>query len=76
VIATDAVGAAAGGLVRHEHTGLIVPAGDVRALRAAIHRLHDDAELRHRLGENGRRAVAEYSFDAWAQGMSRALAAC
>ena len=50
VIATDAVGAAAGGLVRHEHTGLIVPAGDVRALRAAIHRLHDDADLRHRLG--------------------------
>jgi len=76
VIATDAVGAAAGGLVRHEHTGLIVPAGDVRALRAAIHRLHDDADLRHRLGENARRAVAEYSFDAWAQGMSRALAAC
>ena len=76
VIATDAVGAAAGGLVRHEHTGLIVPAGDVRALRAAIHRLHDDADLRHRLGENARQAVAEYSFDAWAQGMSRALAAC
>ena len=44
VIATDAVGAAAGGLVRHEHTGLIVPAGDARALRAAIHRLHDDAD--------------------------------
>ena len=76
VIATDAVGAAAGGLVRHEHTGLIVPAGDVRALRAAIHRLHDDADLRHRLGENARHAVAEYTFDAWAQGMSRALAAC
>ena len=76
VIATDAVGAAAGGLVRHEHTGLIVPAGDVHALRAAIHRLHDDAELRHRLGENARDAVAEYTFDAWAQGMSRALAAC
>ncbi|MDA0171497.1 glycosyltransferase family 4 protein [Solirubrobacter taibaiensis] len=76
VIATDAVGAAAGGLVRHEHTGLIVPAGDARALRAAIHRLHDDADLRHRLGENARHAVAEYTFDAWAQGMSRALAAC
>ncbi len=31
VIATDAVGAAAGGLVQHERTGLIVPAGDVDA---------------------------------------------
>ena len=29
VIATDAVGAAAGGLVQHERTGLVVPAGDV-----------------------------------------------
>ncbi len=76
VIATDAVGAAAGGLVRHEHTGLIVPAGDVRALRAAIHRLHDDADLRHRLGANARDAVAAYTYDAWARGMSRALAAC
>ena len=75
VIATDAVGAAAGGLVQHERTGLIVPAGDARALRAAIHRLHDDADLRHRLGDNARDAVAEYTFDAWAQGMSRALAA-
>jgi glycosyltransferase involved in cell wall biosynthesis len=76
VIATDAVGAAAGGLVRHEHTGLIVPAGDERALRAALHRLHDDAGLRRALGENARREVAAYTFDAWAQGMSRALAAC
>ena len=32
VIATDAVGAAAGGLVQHERTGLVVPAGDADAL--------------------------------------------
>ena len=32
VIATDAVGAAAGGLVQHERTGLVVPAGDAAAL--------------------------------------------
>jgi glycosyltransferase involved in cell wall biosynthesis len=76
VIASDAVGAAAGGLVRHERTGLIVPAGDVPALRAAIHRLHDDPALRRELGANAREAVAGYTFDAWAQGMSRALAAC
>ncbi len=76
MIASDAVGAAAGGLVRHEHTGLVVPAGDVQALRAAIHRLHDDAGLRRTLGLNARREVAAYTFDAWAQGMSRALGAC
>ena len=50
VIATDAVGAAAGGLVQHERTGLVVPAGDAEALRSALHRLHDDPALRARAG--------------------------
>ena len=50
VIATDAVGAAAGGLVQHERTGLVVPAGDAAALRAALRRLRDDPALRARLG--------------------------
>ncbi|RKQ92847.1 glycosyltransferase involved in cell wall biosynthesis [Solirubrobacter pauli] len=76
VIATDAVGAAAGGLVQHERTGLIVPAGDVDALRAAIRRLQDDGALRRSLGENARHEVAKYTYDAWAEGMSRALDAC
>jgi len=74
VIATDAVGAAAGGLVRHERTGLVVPAGDPAALAAAIRRLHDDAALRDRLAEAGARAVAEYTYEAWADGFSTALA--
>jgi glycosyltransferase involved in cell wall biosynthesis len=73
VIATDAVGAAAGGLVRHERTGLVVPAGDVQALRAAIERLREDPTLRRRLGAAGREAVAAYTPQAWAEGMSRAL---
>jgi glycosyltransferase involved in cell wall biosynthesis len=75
VIASDQVGAAAGGLVRHERTGLVVPAGDPTALRGAIERLRDDAELRARLGESGRRAVAAYTPPAWADGMALALAA-
>ena len=75
VIATDAVGATAGGLVQHERTGLVVPAGDHDALAHAIERLHDDAPLRERLGAAGRAAVAAYSHDAWASGMARALAA-
>jgi glycosyltransferase involved in cell wall biosynthesis len=75
VIATDAVGAAAGGLVQHERTGLVVPAGDVRALAAALRRLHDDPELRRRLGANAREAVRAYSHTAWAEGMSAALRA-
>jgi glycosyltransferase involved in cell wall biosynthesis len=75
VIATDAVGAAAGGLVQHERTGLIVPAGDAGALAGALRRLRDDPALRARLGANGREAVRAYSHTAWAAGMSAALQA-
>ena len=73
VIATDAVGAVAGGLVRHERNGLVVPAGDPAALAKAILRLRDDAELRTRLGEAAREDVAAYTYDAWARGFSSAL---
>ena len=40
-------------------TGLIVPPRDVKALRAALVHLLDDAELRARLGANARRFAAE-----------------
>ena len=73
VIATDAVGAAAGGLVRHGRTGLVVPAGEAGALAAAIRRLHDDRALAGQLGEEGSRAVAAYTYEAWASGFARAL---
>jgi glycosyltransferase involved in cell wall biosynthesis len=76
VIATTAVGAAAGGLVRHEVTGLVVPAGDEQALAGALRRLHDDPALRARLGAAGRAAVAAgHSHADWAAGMSAALGA-
>ena len=75
VIATDAVGAAAGGLVQHEQTGLVVPAGDAAALGAALRRLRDDPALRARLGSAAREAVANHSHAAWAEGMSAALQA-
>jgi glycosyltransferase involved in cell wall biosynthesis len=75
VIATDAVGAAAGGLVQHERTGLVVPAGDAGALGGAIRRLRDDAALRRQLGANARAAVATYTHEAWADAMARAIAA-
>ncbi|MEA2139615.1 MAG: hypothetical protein QOG56_2765 [Solirubrobacteraceae bacterium] len=73
IIASDEVGAVAGGLVRHERNGLVVPAGDHEALAAALRRLHDDGELRARLGANARRDVAPYTFDAWAYGLRSAI---
>jgi glycosyltransferase involved in cell wall biosynthesis len=73
VIASDAVGAAAGGLVRDGANGLIVPAGDREALRAALVRLAGDGELRERMGAQGSSDVRAFSHDAWATGFSRAL---
>jgi glycosyltransferase involved in cell wall biosynthesis len=73
VIASDEVGAAAGGLVRHERNGLIVPAGDAEALAGAIRRLHDDPGLRDELGSNAARDVAAYTHEAWAGGFTAAL---
>ena len=73
VIASDEVGAVAGGLVRDGVNGLVVPAGDDRALAQALERLADDPALRARLGRQGARDVAAYSDQAWADGFSRAL---
>ena len=74
VIASDEVGAAAGGLVVPERNGLVVPAGDVTALRAAIGRLRADEALRERLASQARSDAAAYTPDAWAAGMASALA--
>lgn len=75
VIASTEVGAAAGGLVRHERNGLVVEAGDVTALRGAIERLRDDEALRIRLGENAARDVAAFTPEAWATGVRAGLTA-
>ncbi len=74
IIASDAVGAVAGGLVRHEHNGLVVPAGDTEALAQAMIRLGTDPALRARLGAAGVADVGAYTYEAWAGGFSEALA--
>lgn len=73
VIASDAVGAVAGGLVRDGRNGLVVPAGDAHALAQALRRLAADAPLRARLGAAGAQDVRAYTHDAWAAGFSAAL---
>jgi glycosyltransferase involved in cell wall biosynthesis len=74
VIASDAVGAAGGGLVRDGRNGIVVPAGDPIALAAALRALASDPALRARLGAAGRSDVSAYTYDAWAGGFSAALA--
>ncbi len=56
------VASAVGGLldlVVDGETGLLVPPGDVTALRASLLRLLHDGDLRRRLGEAGRRRARE-----------------
>jgi glycosyltransferase involved in cell wall biosynthesis len=75
VIASDAVGAAAGGLVVDGRTGLVVPAGDAEAPAARISALAAGPGLREPLGAAAREQVAAYTPQRWAEGMSRALTA-
>jgi glycosyltransferase involved in cell wall biosynthesis len=74
VIASDAVGAAAGGLVRDGRNGVIVPAGDAIALAVALKRLAGDHALRARMSEAAREDVSAYTHDTWAEGFSQAFA--
>ena len=60
-------------LVVHEETGLLVPPGDVDALREALVRLLSDQELRRRFGEAGRRRIAErFTWERFADDTLRA----
>jgi len=74
VIASDSVGAVAGGLVRDGESGLVVASGDAAALAGAIERLLADDGLRARLGEGARAAVAPYTYEAMVAAFERALA--
>ena len=60
---TPVVAFASGGVpdvVKPEQTGLLVPAGDVAGLAAAVDRLLSDHALRARLGSDGRRFAMEH----------------
>ena len=66
------VASAVGGIpeaVRHEETGLLVPSKDPGALSDAVGRVLTDPTLARRLGEGGRRIVAErFTIDAMVEG--------
>jgi glycosyltransferase involved in cell wall biosynthesis len=73
------VASAVGGLldaVEDGETGILVPAGDVAALRRAVERLLEDRALRARLGAAGRaRAIEQWSRAAEAQALVAAYSA-
>jgi glycosyltransferase involved in cell wall biosynthesis len=75
VIATDAVGAAAGGLVEDGVTGLVVPERDAAALADALRRVLGDPALRDRLGARAREVVAGWDNERMVRGFRDAIAA-
>jgi glycosyltransferase involved in cell wall biosynthesis len=62
-------------VLTHEHTALLVPAGDAGAMAAAIRRLVDDPALADRLASNARALAPRYSWDARAARLESALVA-
>ncbi len=53
-------------VVVNDQTGLLAPPDDPRALAATLNRLIDDPDLRHQLGDNGRRRAEDhFSLAPW-----------
>jgi glycosyltransferase involved in cell wall biosynthesis len=73
VVVTEAVGAAAGGLVRDGHNGFVVPERDPHALRDAVSRLITQPELAARLGHRARDDAARFSHSAMADAFEAAV---
>lgn len=73
IVASDAVGAARGGLLQHEHNGLVVPERDPAALAAALRRLLASPELRAHLSQAARATIAAWTYERMAQGFIDAV---
>jgi len=73
VVATDAVGAAAGGLVQSGVNGFIIPERDSRALAGVMARLLNDDTLRQRMSQNARRTIIGWDNERMVKGFQRAI---
>jgi glycosyltransferase involved in cell wall biosynthesis len=73
VIATDVVGAAAGGLVQDGVNGFVVPERDSAALAQALRRILDNLDLREQLGQNARRIIAGWDNERMVMGFREAI---
>jgi glycosyltransferase involved in cell wall biosynthesis len=73
VIATDAVGAAAGGLVQSGVNGLVVPERDSGALALAIERLLTNDRLRAEMSQNAVRIIAGWDNERMVAGFEHAI---
>jgi glycosyltransferase involved in cell wall biosynthesis len=73
VVATDAVGAAAGGLVQSGVNGFVVPERDSAALAQVMDRILTDDALRMEMSANARCIVAGWNNERMVQGFQQAI---
>ncbi len=66
VICSDACGAA-DDLVRPDHNGIVIPAGDAEALASAMCWMHDHEAQLPSLGRQGRDLAMAFSAQSWAE---------
>jgi len=73
VIATDAVGAAAGGLVQNGVNGFIVPERHTQALTKTLQQLLNDDQLRRQMSQNALKTIQTWHNERMVRGFRDAL---
>jgi glycosyltransferase involved in cell wall biosynthesis len=73
VVATNAVGAAAGGLVQSGVNGFVVPERDSAALAHAIGKILSDSALREKMSWNARRIIGKWDNERMVRGFRNAI---
>ena len=73
VIATDAVGAAAGGLVQDGVNGFVVPERDAAALGVALNTIVGHETVRRRLGDSALHTIGEWTTETMVSGFRAAI---
>jgi glycosyltransferase involved in cell wall biosynthesis len=73
IVATDAVGAAVGGLLTDGENGLVVPERDSEALASAFVRLLSDEDLLARMKRINREKIKSFNETLFADGFAKAI---
>ncbi len=73
VIVTEAVGAAAGGLVQDGVNGFIVPERDLNALAEAITNILKNPQLRNQMSKNARDKISSWDNESMVLGFRKAV---
>jgi glycosyltransferase involved in cell wall biosynthesis len=63
ILITEAAGCVPD-IVKDKENGIVIPAGDVNALSAALAHLLNNADLRQRMGPRSRAIIADYTTQA------------